>query len=200
MTCPCTAIRSLDGLASKPSVGLADWGTFDTAVKRVIALEGGRVDHPNDPGGRTAYGITQRTYDAWRRRMGKPRADVWTIPEVEVRAIYYDDYCLAAGCWGLPAPLAVMHFDTAVNMGVPTAKRMLASAGGTVEGYDAARRTRRRDIIRRKPRMKIFERGWKRRDDAILSAATTARGSVTPPNIAATTRTTQQSTSRPEWA
>lgn len=200
MSCPCTAIRPLEGLSA---VGMADWATFDAAVRKVISLEGGKVHHPSDPGGRTAYGITQSAYNAWRKRMGKPIRDVFDIPEVEVRAIYYDSYWVPAGCWGMPADLAVIHFDTAVNFGVGTAQKLLAASGGTVAGYDAARRARRADIIRRKPHMKAFARGWRRRDDQVLAAATAARGSTTPPNIA-TNRTANATnrmatTPRPEW-
>jgi len=34
---------------------------FDAAFKKVIMLEGGYVNNPLDPGGKTKYGITERT-------------------------------------------------------------------------------------------------------------------------------------------
>jgi len=40
---------------------------FETALPFVLRWEGGFVDHPADPGGRTNRGVTQRTYDAWRQ-------------------------------------------------------------------------------------------------------------------------------------
>ena len=36
---------------------------FSEALRLVLAQEGGRVDDPRDPGGRTNRGITQATYD-----------------------------------------------------------------------------------------------------------------------------------------
>ena len=39
---------------------------FERALTFVLRWEGGYVDHPADPGGATNYGVTQRTYDAWR--------------------------------------------------------------------------------------------------------------------------------------
>lgn len=40
--------------------------SFDEAVKKVLWLEGGPVDDPADPGGRTVYGITERDHpDLW---------------------------------------------------------------------------------------------------------------------------------------
>ena len=32
--------------------------------------EGGEVNHPNDPGGHTNHGVTQKTLDAWRKAHG----------------------------------------------------------------------------------------------------------------------------------
>src|SRR5690625_3510700 len=44
--------------------------TFEAALPTILRHEGGYVDHPQDPGGATNYGITQTTYDGWR---GVPR-------------------------------------------------------------------------------------------------------------------------------
>ena len=35
---------------------------FDQAFERLIGHEGGYVNHPDDPGGETKFGITKRTY------------------------------------------------------------------------------------------------------------------------------------------
>jgi lysozyme family protein len=43
---------------------------FEAALPFVLRWEGGFVDHPNDPGGRTNQGVTQKVYDDWRRRQG----------------------------------------------------------------------------------------------------------------------------------
>jgi lysozyme family protein len=52
----------------------------------VLRWERGLVDDPEDPGGRTNQGITQRVYDAWRRRQGLPAQDVESIADAEVKA------------------------------------------------------------------------------------------------------------------
>lgn len=36
--------------------------TFDTALARLLAHEGGYSNHPSDPGGPTNYGITLADY------------------------------------------------------------------------------------------------------------------------------------------
>lgn len=41
---------------------------YSAALRQILKFEGGYVDDPVDPGGATNFGITQRTYDSWRRR------------------------------------------------------------------------------------------------------------------------------------
>jgi lysozyme family protein len=52
------------------------------------------------------------------------------IPDAMVRDIYLQDYWRPAACPGLPPPLALFHFDTAVNQGVAGAAQMLQQAVG----------------------------------------------------------------------
>ena len=101
---------------------------FDDALKITLQFEGGKVDDPNDPGGRTAYGVTQRTFDEWRDGLGQPHADVWTILPDEVAAIYRKEYWGTAGCDNLDWPLSLFHFDAAVNHGLGRAGRWLLAA------------------------------------------------------------------------
>lgn len=65
---------------------------FDRAMPLVLAHEGGLVDHPKDPGGRTNRGVTQRVYDAFRRRKSSPTRAVDHITDAEVKDIYRRQY------------------------------------------------------------------------------------------------------------
>ena len=38
---------------------------FTAALKETLKHEGGYVNHPDDPGGRTNLGVTQRVWEAW---------------------------------------------------------------------------------------------------------------------------------------
>src|SRR3954469_9591146 len=69
-----------------------DMHALDSALRFVLRWEGGFVDHPDDPGGRTNCGVTQNVYDAWRARQGSPQQDVKLIADAEVHAIYASDY------------------------------------------------------------------------------------------------------------
>lgn len=90
---------------------------FDRSLPIILKFEGGLADDPQDPGGRTAYGITQRTYNGWRVGRGLAPRDVWTIEASEYRDIYLNRFWVRGHCDALPWPLALIHFDACVNVG-----------------------------------------------------------------------------------
>jgi lysozyme family protein len=61
---------------------------FQKCLAFVLKYEGGKSDDPRDPGGKTIEGITQRTYDAFLDKKGKPRRDVFEIPSSDRDEIY----------------------------------------------------------------------------------------------------------------
>lgn len=102
---------------------------FSAALAFVLAREGGRVDDPDDRGGRTNMGVTQATYDRYRKNLGLPTKDVWEIEDNEVSGIY-EGIWTTRGCDSLPWPLALAHFDACVNHGTVNAVRILQRAVG----------------------------------------------------------------------
>src|SRR6267142_1195348 len=86
------------------------------SVAQVLKSEGGNDDDPQDHGGRTSRGITQREYDAWRVEQHWPHLDVWKAPQIDIEAIYHDEYW---NPWGDLMPLGAdyMFFDMCVNSG-----------------------------------------------------------------------------------
>ena len=55
--------------------------TYDEALRRLLAHEGGYTDHPSDPGGPTNFGITIYDY----RKYVKPNATAADVPGDEAR-------------------------------------------------------------------------------------------------------------------
>lgn len=103
---------------------------FEEAVGKVLQHEGGYVDHPNDPGGATRYGITE----AVARRVGY-RGDMRELPLDLAKRIYRNDYWNAVRADELPAAARYVVFDAAVNSGPGQAARWLQAAlGVTVDG------------------------------------------------------------------
>lgn len=105
-------------------------------MQRWIGLsEGGFIDHPDDPGGATDRGITQATFDAWRRRLGEPLEPVRGISKAEAERIIAFQYLDRVGADELPAGLDYAVADFAVNSGVSRAARELQRVlGVTVDG------------------------------------------------------------------
>jgi lysozyme family protein len=91
---------------------------FAKALPRILVYEGGKVDDPRDPGGRTNKGITQATYSSYRRSNNLTSQDVYLISNVEVASIYKSRYWDKVLGDQLPEGLGLCVFDGAVNSGV----------------------------------------------------------------------------------
>ena len=83
----------------------------------VSKWEGGNVDHPKDPGGRTSRGVTQNTYNAYRKRQGLAGRDVYTMTEPEREEIYYSQFFTKVMGDQLPDGFDIVVYDPAVNSG-----------------------------------------------------------------------------------
>lgn len=103
--------------------------TFDECLAKTLTLEGGYSDNPFDHGAATMWGITQKTYDAWRQSNGQSIRKVNFLEHEEMRKIYKEHYWLAAKCEAF-TDLADLHFDAAVQHGARRAVMLLQEALG----------------------------------------------------------------------
>ena len=104
---------------------------FARSLPRILVYEGGKVDNPKDPGGRTNKGITQATYNAYARSKGWPvTRDVFDIPDADVSAIYETMYWDTIQGDKLPPGLDFAVFDGAVNSGCGRSVMWLQAALG----------------------------------------------------------------------
>ena len=79
--------------------------SFDKAFVLTIGLEGKSTDDPNDPGGFTIWGLSQRY---------NPEVNANTTLE-QAKALYLQKYWIPAGCDDVPYPLDICLFDSQVN-------------------------------------------------------------------------------------
>jgi lysozyme family protein len=113
---PLSWIRSLISSrkgAAKKGFGLS--AAVLAILASTIAVEGGYVNDPRDPGGETNKGVTKRVAVA-HGYTGPMRK----LPDDVVHSIYYDTYLVAPGyepLIAIDAPVAQELFDTTVNMG-----------------------------------------------------------------------------------
>jgi lysozyme family protein len=96
--------------------------SFDRGLTWVLKAEGGYYDgsgkHDPNP---TNMGITQKTYDRWRRASGMSPKPVRSIGYDEVASIYRVAYWTKGKCDKLSErseTVAIIHFDACVNHGV----------------------------------------------------------------------------------
>lgn len=90
------------------------------AIVKLFGVEGGEVNDPDDRGGHTKYGISQRSY---------PAEDIHALTLERAAALYERDF------WK-PLRLSEVHnqtiaeeiFDTAVNCGIGTGAKILQEA------------------------------------------------------------------------
>lgn len=117
---------------------LDSFGAFQRALVFTLRWEGEFVNHPKDPGGATNWGITQRTFDTWRRAHGQPLKNVRALSEAERDCIYFHQYWRKGWCDALPFRLAQAHLDACVNHGLGRAARMLQDAINETTREDVA--------------------------------------------------------------
>jgi lysozyme family protein len=175
--------------------------TYDEAIARVFADEGGYSNHPSDPGGPTNWGIT--IADA--RMHWKPdasAADVRAMPKSVAAEIYRTKYAAAVRYDELPAGLDYVVLDYAINSGVARAGKVLRrwlglpdDSAHVNDAVIAAVRTRdaragivwicdeRLAFLKRLKTWPVFGVGWSRRVAGARAAGLGMAGGQ-PPDVA----------------
>ncbi|WZB76775.1 glycosyl hydrolase 108 family protein [Achromobacter insuavis] len=101
---------------------------FDQAFDRVIGHEGGYVNHPDDPGGETMWGITIAV-----ARANGYAGQMRDLPREIAKAIYRAQYWDKVKADSMPFPVAFQVFDAAVNHGTGQAAKFLQRAAGVAD-------------------------------------------------------------------
>lgn len=133
---------------------------FKIALEFVLKWEGGYVNNPNDLGGATNKGITQYTYDNWKKNRNEQTKNVRYITDKEVEEIYYKNYWRNTDCPKMSPKFAVLAFDTAINMGQARVKQFLKVAQWkSPEKFIEARKQKYIEFSKY-GNQKIFLQGW----------------------------------------
>lgn len=128
------------------------------------AWEGGYVNHPKDPGGPTDRGVTQATYDAWRKKRGLALKPVKGISATEAEQLFFDEFWSPINGERLAIGVDLATYDGSVNSGVSRGLKWLhASVGGsdvqTIKNICA----KRLGFMQSLKIWKSFGKGWGRR-------------------------------------
>lgn len=153
---------------------------FERSLAYVLKHEGGYVDHPKDPGGRTNLGVTQKTYEQWVERV-VTEAEMKALTTDDVAPIYRSEYWNRIRGDALPLGVDYALFDFAVNSGVRRAVRTIQRIVGAnddgvmgpftlgaIKSMDSADLIEdlcnaRMAFLRDLPHWDTFGRGWTRR-------------------------------------
>jgi lysozyme family protein len=158
---------------------------FADSLPVVLKFEGGYSNHKDDPGGATMKGVTQETYDTFRKRKAQPTQSVRNILFSEVEEIYRQ-FWISGKCdeFSDSHPLtALVHFDFTINAGfkqsAKTLQRTLSvkpidgiigsvTLGVLLKQKDSQLAVRYldfrenfyKDLTIKKPALKVFLKGW----------------------------------------
>jgi lysozyme family protein len=161
---------------------------FKQALEYLVKSEGGYVDNPKDPGGRTNLGVTQKVWESWVGRESNEK-EMRALTKTDVEPLYKRKYWDACRCDDLPTGLDYLVFDFAVNAGVGrSAKTLQSCVGVSVDGQignqtiEAIKKIAPSDLIERFSEAKInfykslvtfptFGKGWLNRVEEVKTTA-----------------------------
>ena len=99
---------------------------LEIMLNDILRREGGFVNDPDDRGGATHYGITQKTLTQFLGRQASI-TEVKNLSKALAREIYERNYYYGPGIHKLPGAIQAFSFDAAVNHGPHRAIRFVQS-------------------------------------------------------------------------
>jgi len=153
---------------------------WDASFEMVLKHEGGYVNDPRDPGGRTNLGVTQRAWEAWLVRT-VTESDMRALTPEKVKPFYKAMYWDKIKGDQLPAGVDYAAYDLAVNSGVGRAAKYLQEIAGVVadgaigpKSLEAIKACNPKELadalcdmrltfLKRLPTFETFGKGWSRR-------------------------------------
>lgn len=162
--------------------------SFEAALKKVLAHEGGYVNHPDDPGGMTNLGVTKKVWEEWVGRQVTEKQMRALTPAL-VAPLYKRKYWDKVRGDDLPAGVDYAVFDAAINSGPGRAAKWLqACVGAEVDGEIGPKTLAKvaamdpkvlvEDYAKRRlsflidlPTWGTFGKGWSRRVAEVSSAS-----------------------------
>lgn len=157
-------------------------GNFKECLDLVLKSEGGYINHPSDPGGRTNLGVTQRVWQEYTGHEADEKEMRSLTPE-KVAPLYEQKYWRP--CYGevLPRGLDFVVFSFGVNAGPGRSVKLLQQSVGCLPDGIIGPRTRelisssntatliakfseaRREYYRALKTFPVFGKGWLARTD-----------------------------------
>ena len=158
---------------------------YDKLIPTVLKFEGGFANHPSDPGGATNSGVTLSTFrsvygkdktvqdlknmtnEQWEYIFKTRFWDRWKADDIDNQAIanLLVDWLWASGVYGIKYPQEVLGVKTDGIVGLKTlaAINYYPNKKELFEKLWNRRKKHFEDIVRNRPKSKVFLKGWLRR-------------------------------------
>jgi len=149
---------------------------FELCLSHLLQHEGGYVNHPQDPGGRTNLGVTQAVWEDWIDR-SVSEDEMKALTPAKVAPLYRELYWDRIKADSLPSGLDYVVFDACVNSGVSRAIKWLQTIVNVpVDGFIGAETVKaaqtasiekycahRMEFLKGRSNWPTFGKGWERR-------------------------------------
>ena len=161
---------------------------FEKSLAELLKHEGGYVNHPQDPGGRTNLGVTQDVWEDWIDR-AVSEAEMKALTPNKVSPLYRELYWDRIKADKLPSGVDYCVFDAAVNSGASRAAKWLQTTVGAVADGAIGEQTlklvmltnpqmlidkysaNRLEFLKGRSTWPTFGKGWERRVEEVRVTA-----------------------------
>tara|TARA_B100000073_G_scaffold347617_1_gene362560 strand:+ start:2119 stop:2646 length:528 start_codon:yes stop_codon:yes gene_type:complete len=165
---------------------------YIAGLEMVLGHEGSYVDDPDDRGGATNMGVTQKVYEQF---MGREvtKDEMRAMPRDHVDQIYKEEYWDRVKADLLPSGLDIAVFDLAINAGTGRSARILQEIIGAkpdgaignntlsklmqhkpkdvLDKFTKKREEFYKSIVKSNPSQKKFIKGWLNRNKEVHKLA-----------------------------
>lgn len=136
-------------------------GVFNESMRFVEEAEGGFANVAGDRGGATMFGITEKYYPKQHKEVVKILKEKGDAAARRYsRNFFKNEFYNKVVTPEMSAAQAKVMFDTAVNSGTGTAKKLYKKANGNVNKFLQLREDYVRDIAAKDPSQEQFLQGW----------------------------------------
>ena len=150
-----SALNAILSSNAAPILGTPKQFTAESEILETMVKEGWSMLDASSPSNYSRFGINFNK--------NRSKAFIDRLTPRQAYDIYKKEYWDAAGVENVPEELRRIYFNTAVNMGPGTAKKILAASDGTLEGFSTAKWNRYNEIVHANPSQLKYLKGWRAR-------------------------------------